>query len=527
MATKIGTQIELMNRLRWQVMFRSAFLLAMGVSAAVLSFFYGDPFSKSLGAILVGGLIFSSISWFSFPIVRERNLIAMAWVQITSDLALTTLLVAITGGVLSAFSILYALQVIVAALVLSVQGALFATSAGIISFLGFSLLESSSLTSSHIVRMVLVCSTVLLVGGSTAMLFRSKDELMESLKNLEKLYQAIVDYIPSGILYVDKNSRVVLMNPAAVTILGSHWMGQKLDGSELSVLLREDARLESIINLSAAEKVLGHHAKILPEGGKIIVFQDVTGIRDLEKKVILKDKLASVGQLAAGIAHEIRNPLASLSGSIQLLKSENSLTESSEKLMSIVLRETDRLDALLQSFLNYARPSVLNLSRIQLLDVFNDVVVLVENLPEFRERFIRLENQISKDLWCICDANQLKQILWNLLKNSVQASRSNGSIKVKAEQKATDLGQMISVEVEDNGEGIDEHLIERVFDPFFTTKSGGSGLGLPLVYQIVKAHGGRMGVRSKSKLGTTIWFEILQDASALGGKIRSESVSAA
>jgi two-component system sensor histidine kinase PilS (NtrC family) len=216
---------------------------------------------------------------------------------------------------------------------------------------------------------------------------------------------------------------------------------------------------------------------------------------------------ATVGQLAAGIAHEIRNPLASLSGSIQLMKGELTPSETTDKLMTIILRETDRLDHLLQNFLNYAKPSSLYLQHIRLCDLCNEVVSLIKNSPELKARDVEIEVKINSNLEAECDPKQLRQIFWNLLNNSVQAIIGKGRIKISAEEIQNDGHPAILFSVEDNGTGISKTALNKIFDPFYTTKATGTGLGLALVYQMVKTHGGRVGVESDEGKGTRIWFE--------------------
>jgi two-component system sensor histidine kinase PilS (NtrC family) len=221
----------------------------------------------------------------------------------------------------------------------------------------------------------------------------------------------------------------------------------------------------------------------------------------------LQERLATVGQLAAGIAHEIRNPLASLSGSIQLLKSESQLSPQSDKLMRIVLRETDRLDHLASSFLTYAKPSELSLEEVNLAKVFEEVVALVKNSKDFNHHKVQLGIQVDPSLQCKCDPRQLRQILWNLILNAIQAISTHGEVMISAFQD----DEKIKISVKDSGEGISEEVKKRVFDPFYTTKAGGSGLGLALVYQMVKNHGGTLGVESRVGEGSLFWFELFRE----------------
>jgi two-component system sensor histidine kinase PilS (NtrC family) len=509
--------LDLRNRIKWQILFRAAFLMAMAVSALVLHFFYSEEMSGTLITLLLTGFGFSFLSLGVLRFAPERILKMVGWSQTAWEILYTSFLIYFTGGLASVFLILYALQILAAGAVLSSQGAIWSTVGCSLGFLIVALVQygwEPLLQPQRISKILLVISTLSLVGGLVGYFFRSREKLAKSyarasaeLKDLGQLHSAIVDHIPSGILYLDASSKISLVNHAAERMIGNSWVGKSLTGSPFEVLLMGRGRFESEITFEGGKKTFGHHLTKLPDGGSVIVFQDVTEFRSLERRMILNEKMASVGQLAAGIAHEIRNPLASLSGSIQLLQSELKLDPEFEKLMKIVIRETDRLDHLANSFLNYARPSELNLEEVTVNKVIGDVVTLLKNSEGVRTGAIKVTADMPIDFVCRCDARQLKQILWNLLTNAVQSIEQRGEVAVRVDHSDWEAAPCLRFTISDTGEGISDEVKKRIFDPFFTTKATGSGLGLALVYQMVKSHDGRLGVESKPGSGSKFWFE--------------------
>lgn len=528
--------MDLRSRIKLQIAFRFIFLTVMASSGAVLHIFYGEPFSRQLATLIVSGLSFSFVSTVVFILLRrsrgEFGHSLMGWSQIAWDLGYTSVLAYLTGGLQSAFVLLYGIQILMAAIVFMSRGALVAS---LTSAFGVFCVTASQYRSSEIAaeasiftRLLFSASVLLLFGGIIAWLFKSRERLAlrleradHDLKELHELHSAIIDHIPSGIIYADKSLKISLMNGAALKILERSYVGQHLKNTPLSNWVEAELRAESKLGA----KTIGHHTTRLPDGGCLLVFQDVTSVRDLESKMNLNEKLASVGQLAAGIAHEIRNPLASVSGSIQLMKSELSPAAGCEKLMRIVLRETDRLDQLLQNFLTYAKPSSLNLREVNIGDAFEDVVALFKNSEEYLKLKTTIQISIDKDLKCICDGGQFKQILWNLVKNAVEAAGVGGKVNLSARLLPQMGEERVRFSIKDSGPGIPQDVLPRIFDPFFTTKNEGSGLGLALVFQMVRAHGGKIWVESESDSMTAFQFEFYKNGPQTA--VQNESISAA
>ena len=230
--------------------------------------------------------------------------------------------------------------------------------------------------------------------------------------------------------------------------------------------------------------------------------QDLTPLREMEESVRRSERFAGIGKMAAGIAHEIRNPLASMSGSIQMLSQSGSLDHTGNRLMKIVLRETDRLNSLVTEFLQFARPNPPEFEQIHLRHVLDEMILVFRylhfsNTPASRPDLdvnLRMESEIQIQ----ADPRQLRQVFWNLLNNSVQAMPDGGTIDIVVEKRARE----VEVQVLDQGVGIPVDRLDRIFDPFYSTKKDGTGLGLALVHRIIEEHEGRIHVVSSPGEGT-------------------------
>jgi two-component system sensor histidine kinase PilS (NtrC family) len=234
--------------------------------------------------------------------------------------------------------------------------------------------------------------------------------------------------------------------------------------------------------------------------GQIIIFQDLTHIKEMEETMQRSEKLATIGQLAAGIAHEIRNPLASISGAIQLLNDEQGKGESSQRLMEIILAESGRLNRLITDFLLYAQPPKLNKKKVNIGALVDSTLEVFSRSPQWTKG-IKLAKIIEPDITIAGDAQQLEQVLWNLFINAVDAMAGKGMLEVKVHQNG--MERTATLTVADTGKGIPPKDLKRIFDPFFTTKEGGSGLGLSIVHKIVETHGGDISVDSQSERGAS------------------------
>jgi len=240
--------------------------------------------------------------------------------------------------------------------------------------------------------------------------------------------------------------------------------------------------------------------------GVIGVFQDLTEIKALEEKMRQREQLASVGELAAGLAHEIRNPLAAVSGAMQVLQHDLPLDEEQRTLMDIALRESERLNALISEFLLYARPGSGQKNECDVVPLVNETLALLKTHHDYRDDVVITQSQFPEEAVRVkADANHLRQVVWNLVLNALQAMPEGGTLRVELRALPVHDGyRWVELTVADTGRGIDPKDLSRIFVPFFTTKSGGSGLGLAIVHRIIEEHGGHVDVRSEVNRGTVV-----------------------
>jgi two-component system sensor histidine kinase PilS (NtrC family) len=244
--------------------------------------------------------------------------------------------------------------------------------------------------------------------------------------------------------------------------------------------------------------------------GTVITFQDLTHIRALEETSRRQDRLAAIGRMAASIAHEIRNPLAAMRGSIQMLRADMEGESSQTELMEIILRESDRLNRIISDFLSYARPRSIIQSKVDVGDLLRQTFTLLRHSAEIHESQIIEEAVPATPVLANADSEQLQQVFWNLARNALQAMPlpNGGTLRATVAKHGQNR---LRIAFSDTGRGMSPEQVEHLFEPFSST-TGGTGLGLSIVYQIIRDHGGTINVRSREGQGTTITIELPGDA---------------
>ncbi|HEX9860389.1 MAG TPA: ATP-binding protein, partial [Nitrospirota bacterium] len=344
------------------------------------------------------------------------------------------------------------------------------------------------------------------------------EEKSLGLQELQALNDNIVRSMADGMVTVGMDGRITAFNNAAEEITGLgyrdvrgrsfseifDWVGAETFLEEPAGQPKKSQHHELVFSRPDKDLVIGMKVtQLVGEDGEISgmlgIFQDLTPMKEMEAEIKKKDRLAAIGELSAGMAHEIRNPLAALSGSLQVLKGNLKLTDEDGHLMNIALEEMDRLNGIVSEFLTYARPVEPVKEGCDFAAIVHDTVRLVRNTRDIGQS-VSIETLLpGHPLPLEADPGQLKQVLFNLILNAVQSITDSGSVKVRAEEYGRDH---IMLEVADDGEGIPAEDLDKIFYPFYSTKGGGAGLGLAIVYRIIEDHGGNVKVKSEPGRGS-------------------------
>jgi two-component system sensor histidine kinase PilS (NtrC family) len=495
---------------------------------------------------LIGVTYFLNILWALTLKWAERR----RWlidIQLGSDAIVVSAFIAVTGGITSYFAALYVLPIAAASSVqlqrggtmLAVLSALFYVAIVLTQYFDPSgltgipgLQYGAGLPMPRVAAYtmglnVFLFFAIAFLSGSLADRLQRADVRLErashEIAHLQAFSEHVIDSLTSGLATTDREGRIQSFNRAAEQITGhtaasvaGKPIGEVLNlpaavtsSLRAGLVLERTRRLESSCRRADGRLIeLGFSATHLhtPAGnaGLLFTFQDVTHFNRLEREARLRQRLAAVGEMAAGIAHEIRNPLASMSGSIQILRQELPLTEEQAQLMDIVLRESERLNDTIKSFLAYARPQRFSIARLDVRKVLTDAALLLRNSSEVQD-----DHQIDVDVPAEevafeADENQIKQIVWNLATNGLRAMKSGGRLRLGARIDGQGDHRDVVLEVSDEGVGIPAEELDAIFQPFKGTFAKGSGLGLAIVHRIVSDYGGEIQVSSAPGAGTTV-----------------------
>ncbi|HZS27732.1 MAG TPA: ATP-binding protein [Candidatus Angelobacter sp.] len=460
-----------------------------------------------------------------------------AIVQIFTDLAFATSVVYVTGGIDTFFNFLYPLVIIVAAILLPRYWAYLTAAVSFICFGAllelsyferiptFQITARGDLKSLQVVILVNFCAYLAVAHLASALAAKLRQAGMElrdksgELLSLQALHENVVHSIRSGLITADLEGRITLVNSpgqkllerTASSVYGRHISDlfvdrlPSLDAGQCEVRCLTPAGKEKTFDVNVT-------ALIVPEQGTIgyvYTFEDRTELHRLEQEVRRRDRLAAVGRLAGGIAHEIRNPLASIAGSINVLSQVTPFNDEQKTLVNIITRESTRLNSIISDFLVYSREKSFKFSRADLLPLLEDALVLLANRSQNGELMIVREYALPNAFAAI-DADRMKQVFWNLLENAVRAMDGKGTITVSVRA----AGNFLRVGIRDTGPGIPPNLTEKIFEPFQSNFEGGTGLGLAIVYQIVQAHGAKIFVQSQPGRGAEFILEILHAKAA-------------
>ena len=441
-----------------------------------------------------------------------------AYLQIIIDIIAETILIHITGGIESQFSFMYPLSIISAGIVLNRRACFVAATLSSI-FYGLlldlqlykiiAISPDTDLSEKDFFYNIFAHFTAYyLVGYLSGYLSEKLHRATQSLKerdvvlsDLKAFSKYVIESMPSGIFTTDLNRRIISFNAAAQEIT-------KLSHSGVVGRTTEEIFPFISTNQSALERVEGEmqrHGETFPVGmrisklrdgagktiGQIGIFQDLTELKAMEAEVKRKEKWAFIGELSASIAHELRNPLASLKGAIEMLREKKVSEEHADHLMKIALSEMDRLNGIITDFLLYARPKELNKQPFDLHQSLKNVVTLLQG-SESKWENVTISTKLDGSLFITGDSRQIQQVFWNLGINAVDAVSGGGNVDIYTKR----TNNAVEVIFRDNGTGISKSDIDKVFYPFFTTKEKGTGLGLSIAQKIAEEHGGKIAVES-------------------------------
>jgi len=500
--------------------------------------------------------------FYALLLKHVKNLKLFAYLQVIVDIALITGTVYVTGGIVSYLPVLYFISVIGSSILLDKRAGYYAASVSSGAYAALVYLDFNHLLplrykvffspylpewedvittiSTNVLGMFVVAYLAGYLAEKTAIMEKELEEKGIDLDRLENLNRLIVDNIPTGIMTLDGESRITSFNRAASSITGYslkdvYYRGVDAVSPEFlkgtKVPPYEAARTEINIRKKNGSEVCIGFTVSSGQGGEmagIIIFQDLTVLKAMEEQIRRDDRLRALGDLSASLAHEIRNPLASLSGSVQVLNKGSGVKGEKRHLMEIVLRECERLNSLITDFLLFARPATKEKpERIDIAELIRETIKVFTNSPQAKG--IDIEDRLTGSLFVEGDRRQMSQVFWNLFLNAADAMKNGGKLTVGSAPKGPaglfskpDTEKMgprqedrfVEIMVSDTGEGIEQTNLSKVFDPFFSTKASGTGLGLAIVHRIIESHRGKIYISSVRGKGTT--FKIIVPLSPPG-----------
>jgi two-component system sensor histidine kinase PilS (NtrC family) len=516
------------NWLAWLVRVRIFILtLLLGIELAVAQF---SAAPLPLRLFIATILFWYSLSLFFVLLLsfwQEHRL--QASLQVLTDLILVSLVVHETGGWDSSLNFLYPLVIIVASVLLPrvwaqlVAALAFILYGTVLELNYYGVVPSycathpglKALQAIIFVNLFAFLAVAYLAGLLTAKLRQVGVQLKDTsgaLENLQALHENIIHSISSGLITTGLDGRITLVNAAAQRLLErttTELLGMpvkelfldpvpSVESQQTHAEVRFDVpgKFRRTFRVRVAALTVGDRT----EHGFVYAFDDLTEIRRLEREVRMQDRLAAVGRLAAAIAHEIRNPLTSIAGSVSMLSGVPEMGEEHRRLLDIVTRESQRLNSIITDFLAYSRVKQYHFGKVDLIQLVEDTLTLMGHRMAAEKTGITIERRFAvREAYALADGDKIKQVFWNLCENAVRAMKDGGTLTVGVES----LGDDWQVAFKDTGTGMTPQQIEKIFEPFQSNFEGGTGLGLAIVYQIMQAHEGKVWARSKPGQGTT------------------------
>lgn len=526
---------ELRRRLAQLVAFRLAFAAITLGGLALTETVFGesklgsDPFFDALTPLAELAVTVFATSLIVLVALRLGWVnVTLAYFQVVADLVTVTVVLVRGGGAQSPFALLLAIVVMSAASVLPRRQVLLVAGAAALVLISEAFLIEK--LNARLVFSVLTQVIAFFAVGYLTSIFSVESARNESrrvlaeleLRRLEHFHERVLESLSSGILTTDTSGRIAFVNRAAAEICGltARAMLAKrvrdlipelpdLGDTSAADGERPNNRAEIVLRTPTGTRIVGYSTVQLKEGerllGTTLLFRDLTEIRAMEQRTSQSEKLASLGRLAAGIAHEIRNPLGAVSGAVELVAQNPHLDASERSVLAIATTEVTRLNGLITEFLDFARPRLPERARFDLRVLAEETAYAIAQDAKLAGRDVRVE---GASVFALVDPNHIHQVLWNLLKNACEATTPGGHVTITVSD-----GDPATVRVADDGEGASD--IAHLFEPFFTTKPAGTGLGLAVVAQLVQAHGGHV-TASRGELRGMVFEVSLPRAPANG-----------
>lgn len=535
------------TRLRWLMLSRVAIVTFLLIVTTFIKFQKTEIFpEKALISLyaLCAITYFLSLAYLLLLKFVKKNRLNI-YIQALTDVALITFLVYITGGISSIYSVFYPLVIIYSVLFLEKRGGLIIASAsgilygllldleyyGIIHPINAIAVHEYALGAGYVFSRIFIHLLSFYIIGLLASFVVEQERKVRTLlaeketafDQLDLLHRSIIESVETGIMTINLQGRIKSFNRAAEEITGFTFadmenrnivevfpgfaqVQEKVKGNDDKYSSKDRYNIEfardnnnKLILSCLVSTLKGSTGKRI---GDIVIFQDITSLIEMEEALEKSKRLAIIGEMAAGLAHEMRNPLASLSGSIQILKRDLQLNAVDEKLMHIILRGKDQLDHVIKDFLLLARPAPGYRETVFIKDIIEGVIESIQYLPDWNND-IRVRLELSDNLSIYANRTEIREVVWNLVINAVQSMPEGGELSVVT-RKIYDgaNGESLEMQVSDTGYGIDEKCLDRIFEPFFTTKERGTGLGLAIVNRIIEGYTGKILIRRGIEKGT-------------------------